>query len=132
VRERELRQVVDGVPARVAGDGRVDADGHEAEVGGRELGDAARLELLEVRHLAQVDLLGEVAADRRLQRLAGVEAPARQRPRAGERLPRALPEQHPEPRVAHLQHDREHGVGRVGTIRHWVSACKSKTRWRVP
>src|SRR5918999_2269764 len=56
--ERELGQVVDGVPARVAGEGRIEVDRHEAHVRRRELpfarvpgGVAARLELFEVRDL---------------------------------------------------------------------------------
>ena len=58
--------------------------GHEAEVGGGELplardavGVAQRLELLEVRELAHVDLRGEVAADRVLERLAAARGSRR-------------------------------------------------------
>ena len=56
----------------------VEVGGHETEVGRRELpfgrvavGLAQRLQLLEVGELADVDLLGEVAADRRLEGLVG-------------------------------------------------------------
>ena len=87
--ERERWQVVDGVPRRVLGQLRVDAGGHDPEERGRELaalgvaaGLAPRAELLEVRDVAHVDLGGQVAADRPLERLVRLERAARQRPRA--------------------------------------------------
>ena len=74
--ERERREVVDRVPVRVAGELRIDVAGHEPEVRRRELPllrrarrIAQRLELLEVRELTHVDLLGEVTADRLLERV---------------------------------------------------------------
>ena len=89
------------MPAVSGGHGRVEVARDEAEVGGRELpaervavGVAAGLELLEVRELAHVDLGGEVAADRLLERLVALERSAGKRPGTGERLARALPEQH--------------------------------------
>ena len=60
--------------------------------------------------LADVDLGREMAPDRLLERLVGRELAARERPRAGERVERPLPEQHLEAAVAHLQDDRKHGV----------------------
>ena len=78
---------------------------------------AARLELLEVGELADVDLLGEVAPDRGLERLAGTELSAGQRPRAEERLLRPLPEEHLERAVAHLEHDRQRLVRKRGCAR---------------
>src|SRR5581483_9174105 len=92
--EGELRQRVDGVPARVGGEEGVEVARDEAEERRRELPAARvpvrvaqRLELLEVGDLAHVDLRGEVAADRRLERLVLAERAAGQRPRARERLP---------------------------------------------
>jgi hypothetical protein len=79
---------------------------------------APGLELLEVRDLANVDLGGEVAPDRLLQRLACLEVPARERPRAQKRLSGALPQQHLEPAVADLQDDREGDMGRTGRLVH--------------
>ena len=54
---------------------------------------APRPELLEMGDLADVDLRGELAADRAVERLVGRERPAGQGPGAAERLARALPEQ---------------------------------------
>ena len=64
----------------------------EPEVGGRHppaLRVGARLQLLEVRELADVDLRGEVPPDRALERLGGVEPPAGQRPPARRTVARA-------------------------------------------
>ena len=73
---REPREVVDRMPARVRRDLRVDAGGDKAEIRRRELpprgvpfGLAQRLELLEVRELADVDLLRQVPPRRLLERL---------------------------------------------------------------
>ena len=74
------------------------------------LGIAARLELLEMRELANVDLPGQVPADRLLERLTGIEIAAREGPVSGERLLGALPEQHLELPGPHLE---DHGEGRV-------------------
>jgi hypothetical protein len=113
----ERGEPVDGVPAGVGGEGRVDVCGDEAEVGGGELaaervavGVAPGLELLEVGELLHVDLGGEVAADRLLQRLIGVEAAAGERPGAGVGVAGALPEQRREAAVADLQDGGEGGV----------------------
>ena len=54
---------------------------------------APRLELLEVRQLANVDLPGEVPADRLLEGLVGVEVAAREGPRPRVGILCALPEQ---------------------------------------
>jgi hypothetical protein len=70
-------------------------------------GVAPRLELLEVGELADVDLLREVPPDRLLERLVGAEPTAGERPGAQERLLRALPEEHLERAVAHLEDDRQ-------------------------
>src|SRR5581483_7870957 len=116
--EGEHRQVVDSVPARVRGEGGVGVARDEAEVGGRELAPrrvalrvAQRLELLEVRELADVDLRGEVAADRGLERLGGAELAARERPAAGARVERPLPQEHLEAAAAHAEDGGEDGVG---------------------
>jgi len=108
------------VPGRVVGHLGVDVRGDEAEVGVRELpveGVAARVaqrrQLLEVCELADVDLLGEMAADRLLERLAPLEVAARKRPGSEERLTRALPEQRLEPPVADLEDDRQRDLSRV-------------------
>ena len=68
---------------------------------------AARLELLEVRELPDVDLPRQMPADRLLERLAGVEVAAGEGPVAGERLLRALPEQHLQLPGSHLEDDGE-------------------------
>ena len=101
-----------------AGQLRVDVARHEPEVGGRELPLAAgggrvapRLELLEVRELAHVDLRREVAADRLLERLVRVEVAAGKRPAPANGLARPLPEQHLQLARAHLEDDRERHVG---------------------
>ena len=115
---RELREVVDRVPARVGRDGRVGVARDEAEKGGRELalhrvpaGVAPRLELLEVREAADVHLLREVAAQRLLEGLVRVEDAAWERPGARVRLEPALPEQRLEAALPHLEDGGEDGVG---------------------
>src|SRR5262249_43130727 len=82
------------------------------------VGVTPRLELLEVCELAHVDLAREMTADRLLERLAGRELAARERPRPGERVERPLPEQDLELAGAHLEHDRDDGVGR--RFRLWI------------
>ena len=72
---------------------------------------AERLELLEPRQLGHVDLAGEVRANRALERVVRAEVAARQRPGPAEGRLGALPEQHAEGAVAHLQHDGERDVG---------------------
>ena len=74
--ERERRKVVDRMPVGVARKLGIDVARDEAEVSGRELPlargalrIAQRLELLEMRQLTYVDLFGEVAADRLLERV---------------------------------------------------------------
>jgi hypothetical protein len=74
------------------------------------IGIAARLELLEMRELADVDLSCQVPADRLLECLAGIEVAAREGPVPRERLLRALPEQHLQLSCADLE---DHGEGRV-------------------
>src|SRR5439155_17459310 len=74
--ERERGEVVDRMPVGVARKLGIDVARDEAEVSGRELPlargalrIAQRLELLEMRKLTHVDLFGEVAADRLLERV---------------------------------------------------------------
>jgi len=117
--EGEDGQLVDRVPARVGREGGLGIARHQAEVGGRELAPervpgrvAERLELLEVRELAHVDLGGEVAPNRPLECLVGGELAARQRPAAGAGVEGALPEEHCEAPVAHLEDGCQDGVGR--------------------
>ena len=88
----------------------IDTERDDAEVRRRELplprvppGLAERLELLEVRELADVDLGREVPADRLLERLVRVEIAAREGPGAGIRILRTLPEQHLQLSRAHLE-----------------------------
>ena len=116
--ERERRQRVERVPGRVLRHGGIDVGGHEAEIRGHELpaqrvpvGLAPRLELLEVRDLAHVDLLREMAPDRLLERLVRRERAAGQRPRPRERIAGTLPQQRLQAAVAHLDDGAEHAVG---------------------
>ena len=126
-------QVLDRMPAGVVRHVRVEAELDEAEVGGRELPcrgsrswSLVGRELLEVGDLADVHLRREVAPDRRLERLAGLEQPAGERPGAAERVAGALPEQRLERAVAHLQHDREGGVTRSGRLGHEFTTHSQK------
>ena len=105
------------MPRGVGREGWVCVDGDEADVGRRELafarhaaGLAPRRQLLEVRHLAHVDLGGEMPADRLLQRLVGAELPAGECPRTLERRSGALPQKYLQTALSHPQHDRERDV----------------------
>ena len=118
--EGERREPVDRVPGRVCGKRGVDVRRDEPEVCGSQLPvlgaagrGSARLELLQVRELADVDLVGQMAADRLLERLIGGEEPAGQRPRSGVRLTRTLPEQDLQLGVADLEDDRQRDVRRA-------------------
>ena len=112
------------MPPRVRGHVRVDAELDQAEVRGRELprGRVARRvavgrELLEVRHVADVDLRREMAPDRPLERLARLEQSARESPGAAERVAAAFPEQGLQRPLAYLEDDGEARVtwsGRLG------------------
>ncbi len=111
------RQVVDRVPRGIRRQRGVEAERHEAEIGRGELPlgrmalrIAERLELLEPGQLRHVDLAGQVGANRLLEVEAGIEIAARQRPRALERSPPALPEQRRQPALPHLEHDGEGDV----------------------
>src|ERR671937_2379738 len=99
------------MPRRVLRQLGVEAGWNEAEVGGSDLPlpgvavrIAERLELLQVRGLANVDLRGQVLPDRLLERLAGCQVAAGQRPGAEERLLRPLPDQDLEHGVPDLEH----------------------------
>ena len=112
--EGKVRQVADWMPGRVVGHRRVDVLRDEAEVGGSEdprarvaIGVAERDQLLQVRQLSDVDLRGQVAPDRVLERLAVIQVAAGQGPRSEEWLPCTLPEENLELALSHLQHDRE-------------------------
>ena len=109
--------------ARVGGNRRVDAEGHEPEVGRRDLpldrvavGRAVGRDLLEVGDLGQIDLRREVAADRGFERLGGGEDSAGECPAARERLERALPEQDLQDSVPDLQHRGEGDLCRSGRL----------------
>ena len=141
--EGEWRPVVDEMPARVRRQLGVDVARHEAEERRRELstervpvGIAAGFELLEVRQLLHVDLVGEVAADRLLERFVGLEFPAGERPRPRVRFERPLPEKHLENAATYLEDDCGDGVGgggfclRVGN--HVDSAQRLATLRRKP
>ena len=65
-----------------------------------------------MRELAHVDLGGEVAPDRPLECLVGGELATGQRPAAGAGVEGALPEEHGEAAVAHLEDGCQDGVGR--------------------
>src|SRR5207245_3315837 len=89
---------------------------------------AQALELLEVGELAHVDLVGEVPPDRLLERLAGLEVAAGERPGAREWILRPAPGEHLQPLVADLQDDGEGGVGRSwpGRLVHRLSTQSRK------
>ncbi len=105
------------MPGRVAGQLRVDVRGDEPEERGRELAVArmpVRLapapQLLEVGDLADVDLRGELASDRAVERLVGRKRASGQGPGAAVGFPRALPEQRLQHPLAHLQDCGEHDL----------------------
>jgi len=119
--ERDRGQLVDRLPAGVAGESGVEVARHEPEVRGRELpaarvpvGVAPRLELLEVGELPHVHLLREVAPDRGLERLARLEVAAGKGPEAELRLASALPEERAQPSFPHLEHDGERHLRGAG------------------
>ena len=122
--EGERGQVVDDMPGRVAGQLRVDVRGDEPEEGGCELAVArmpVRLapapQLFEMGDLADVDLRGELASDRAVERLVGRKRASGQGPGAAVGFPRALPQQRLEHPLPHLQHRGEHDlVGCCGRI----------------
>src|SRR5690242_4119500 len=114
----ELRKLVDRVPARVLRNLRVHPTRHQTEKGRRELASrriarriATRLELLEMCHLPDVDLLGEVPSHRVLERFGRRERPTRQCPARRERLACPLPEQRLETSIPYLENGREDSVG---------------------
>src|SRR5207245_9419483 len=91
--ERGARQPGDRMPRGIVRQLGVDVGRDEAEVGGGELAlpwnaieIAERAELFEVRQLADVHLLRELAADRPLEVLRGIEVAAGQSPCAELRL----------------------------------------------
>src|SRR6476646_2069855 len=96
------------MPARVLRHDGVEVGRDEAEVRGRQL----PLERVAVGVAERLELR-EVGADRLLQRLARLEVAARKGPRSEERLARSLPEQHLQPALANLQHDRQRDVCRA-------------------
>ena len=131
------------MPARVAGNARVDPQRDQPEVRGGELpalrvtsGVAPRAELLEVGHLAHVDLRREMPQDRALERLVTGKRSAGQRPRSGERLSRALPQEHGQRGIADLEHGRERDVrgrkGWGGRLSHEVIDSEAKTTMSEP
>jgi hypothetical protein len=77
------------------------------------IGVAERRELLEMCDFTNVDLGGEVLADRLLQRLTALEIATRERPGTEKRLARAFPNEGLQRAVADLQDDCEGGVGRL-------------------
>src|SRR5829696_1873294 len=111
--EGKLREGTHWMPGGVLRNRRVVMDRYESQVGGRDQAPwvptrvAARLQLLKVGQLLDVDLGGQVPADRRLQRLAGAQHSPGQGPGAVERFPGPLPEQHLQFAVANLKHDGE-------------------------
>src|SRR5215207_1248166 len=81
------REGAGGMPGGVRRHLRIEIGGNEPEIGGRELPVArissrfaSGLQLLQMGELPDVYLRGEVAADRRLERLSALEVAARQRP----------------------------------------------------
>ena len=123
---------VDRMPAGVVRDARLDPERDEPDVRGRELpalrvppGVAPGTELLEVLDVPQVDLRSEVAEDRGLERLTEAERSAGKGPRTCERVAGPLPQEHLESARAHLEHDRERGVRRMG----W--GCRARLRHEV-
>ncbi len=85
-----------------------------------------RLQLLEVGELAHVDLGGEVAADRALERVAALEPAAGERPAAARRRLRPAPEESLELVPAHLEDDRDRLVGAGGRLQARFSIHRRK------
>ena len=85
-------------------------------IGGR--GD--RLELLEPGELGDVDLAGELAADRVVECEAPLEVAAGQRPGPGEGLAAALPKEHAERLVPHLQDHGERDMCGGGALHRYT------------
>ena len=136
--ERGRRERVDSVPARVRRHARIDPEGNETEVRGRELPVARmtsrvapRAELLEVRDLTHVHLRSQVTQDRLLERLVGSERAAGERPVALERVACPFPEENLELVVPHLEHRGERCVGgellSAGRLGHEVIDSEAKT-----
>ncbi len=76
----------------------------------------ARLQLLEVGELADVDLRGQVTADRPLERLARIEAAPGERPAPGEGRAGTPPEQHLQTTFAHLEHHSDRLLQVAGMV----------------
>ena len=116
------RQRGEWMPRRVRGHGRIGVGGHQAEERRRDgpdrrhaVGAAEHRDLLDVGHLADVDLLRELAEHRLLDVLVVAEPPPGQRPPTGVRRPGPLPGEHLQGPVPDLQHGRQHLVrGRMG------------------
>jgi hypothetical protein len=70
-----------------------------------------------MRELADVDLCGQMPADRALERLAVIQVTARQSPRARERVLRALPQKDLQLSGPDLEDDRQ-GRVRGGVFRY--------------
>ena len=73
---------------------------------------AQRLELLQMRELADIDLRRQVSANRAFERLAVIQVAARQSPRAGKRGFRAMPQEDLELSGPDLEDDRQGRVRR--------------------
>ena len=108
--ERQVGKAVDRMPPSIRRHSRVRMHWNQAEVRGRQLpfgGMALRvgqgLQLLEVCELSHVHLRSQVAADRALERLAGNEIAARERPGPLPRRLRPLPKKYLEDAGAHLK-----------------------------
>ena len=91
-------------------------------------GIAQRLQLLEVSELPDVHLLGEMAADRLLERLTLLVVPAGEGPGAGERVARALPHERLQRAASDLEDYGERDVCRRGSGRldHELSTLRLK------
>jgi len=114
------------VPTRVVGNGRIEVARDDAEIGRHDLPlgrmtirPAPGPQLLEMGDLTNVDLGGEVPANRVLEALIRREIPTGKGPLAGVRLLRPTPCQHVKTTVADLEDDGGADVVGCGKAALW-------------
>src|SRR5690606_29027006 len=137
--ERRPGEVVDRMPSGVLRHVGIDVGGHDTEERGRHharTGDPVRCaedrQLLDVRELADVHLLGQLPPHGRFHVLVHAEPAARERPPSDVRFQRALPQQHLHCCGTHGQYRGQDLVDQRSLgckMTAHVFDPKSKTRW---